>query len=363
MSGIEKRADFNFIRYANCWEDADILIKALDVKKEANFISIASSGDNTMALLLKDPKLVVAVDLNPAQLACLELRIAAFTAFEYKDVLKFLGIEKDENRLEAYERLKPLLSEESQSFWSKNLYYIKNGIIHTGKFENYFSIFRKYVLPLIHKAKTRQELVMKKGKEAQKDFYYNKWNNKRWRLLFRLFFSRTVMGKMGRDPEFFKYVHDDVAKNILKRVEHALTSINTYENPYLNYILSGNFPNHALPLYLREENFNKIRSRLDSIKIFKGDIKSCLEHYKEVKFDALNLSDIFEYMSQEEYMDTINLISNHMPQGGRIAFWNMLADRTIGEGLPFEYKPGLSKELFLEDKAFFYKRFVVAEKV
>lgn len=363
MNEIKKRADFSFIRYANCWEDADILLKALNIKDGGNFISIASSGDNTLALLLKNPAKVVAVDLNPAQIACLEIRIAAFSMLEYKGLLKFLGIVGDDGRLEVYKKLKPMLSQETQEFWDSNLHAVKNGIIHAGKFENYFSIFRRYVLPVIHKGKTLKELGEIKDIEDQKAFYHNKWNNFRWRLLFKVFFSRLVMGRMGRDPEFFKYVEDDVSSNIFKRVERALTTLPSYDNPYLNYILTGNFPVHALPLYLREENYEKIRSGLKSIEIFKGDLKECLKSYKDVKFEGCNLSDIFEYMSEEEYKDTLGLLSNRMSKGARIAFWNMLADRTIDEVSPFQYKKELSTELFLQDKAFFYKRFVVGERV
>ena len=48
---IEDRASFDFLRYANCWEDADILCEALGVRPGARVLSIASAGDNTLALL------------------------------------------------------------------------------------------------------------------------------------------------------------------------------------------------------------------------------------------------------------------------------------------------------------------------
>ena len=45
-SEIVTRADFSAIRYAQCWEDADILLEALDVRPGKVCLSIASSGDN-----------------------------------------------------------------------------------------------------------------------------------------------------------------------------------------------------------------------------------------------------------------------------------------------------------------------------
>ncbi len=71
------RADFSQIRYAQVWEDADILLTALDIQPTDTVVSIASAGDNALALLGAGAARVVALDLNPAQLACLELRVSA----------------------------------------------------------------------------------------------------------------------------------------------------------------------------------------------------------------------------------------------------------------------------------------------
>ena len=44
---IQNRAAFDLVRYANCWEDADILLEALAVKQGDRCLSIASAGDNS----------------------------------------------------------------------------------------------------------------------------------------------------------------------------------------------------------------------------------------------------------------------------------------------------------------------------
>src|ERR1041384_7536931 len=77
-SEAAERADFSAIRYAQVWEDADVLIEGLAIQPGDVCVSIASAGDNALALLTKDPSRVVALDLSPAQLACLELRVAAY---------------------------------------------------------------------------------------------------------------------------------------------------------------------------------------------------------------------------------------------------------------------------------------------
>ena len=73
---IDQRASFHFIRYANCWEDAEVLCTALLPRCGTRILSIASAGDNSLALLAAGAE-VVAADLSVAQLACLDLRVAA----------------------------------------------------------------------------------------------------------------------------------------------------------------------------------------------------------------------------------------------------------------------------------------------
>ena len=74
---IENRAKFDLIRYANCWEDAEILCEALQPAPGKRFLSIASAGDNSFSILAGGAE-VVAADLSSAQLACVELRRSAF---------------------------------------------------------------------------------------------------------------------------------------------------------------------------------------------------------------------------------------------------------------------------------------------
>lgn len=359
---IEKQAQFDFIRYANCWEDADILIRALKIKEGGSYLSIASSGDNSLSLLSKNPSLVLVIDINPAQLACVELRKSAFKHLSYEEVLEFLGIHKSKNRITFYQKIKNNLSEESRKFWDEYQEFIKRGVIHIGKFENYFRLFRKFILPLIHTRKAVNQLLNIHNESERVSFYNQKWNTLRWKLLFRIFFSRKVMGRLGRDPAFFKYVETDVAGRIFKRAEYALTILPTDRNPYLEYIFTGNFGD-SLPFYLRKENFNSIRTNLDKLILFKGNLQQAFEAHKEIKFDGFNLSDIFEYMNYEQYKKELKHILDFSKPGSRLVYWNMLAERKYIDG--FENKIRFLDEeannLFKEDNAFFYKSLIIGE--
>ena len=86
---IQDRAKFDFVRYANCWEDPLLLLGAMP--KRARCLSIASAGDNSFSLLCGDPASVTAFDLNRAQLDLCALKAAAFRTLEHGAFLRFLG--------------------------------------------------------------------------------------------------------------------------------------------------------------------------------------------------------------------------------------------------------------------------------
>lgn len=360
--GIEKRARFDIIRYANCWEDADVLIPALNVKAGGAYLSISSAGDNALALLSKQPSLVLAIDISPAQLACLEIRRAAFKDLSYEQLLDFAGVRDSGDRENVYQGLRNDLSDAARLFWDERGDFIKRGIIHTGKFEHYFSIFRKFILPLIHNCREVTRLLTVHDDQERLSFYNDTWNTWRWKLLFRIFFSRKMMGSLGRDPQFFQYVETGVAKRIFKRAEYALTMLPTDANPYLEYILTGSF-RKSLPFYLRRENFKAIRDNLDKLVIFHGPLAQALEREPAVRFDGFNLSDIFEYMSYDQYKEEMSRILQYAKPGSRLVYWNMLADRKDIAGLEdrLKFLDEEAARLFKQDKAFFYKSLIIGE--
>lgn len=362
------RADFSRIRYAQVWEDADILLAALDVQPTDTVVSIASAGDNALALLGAGAARVVALDLNPAQLACLELRVAAYRELTHAELLALLGSRPaaPEQRAALYRRCRPRLAAAVQAFWDARPEAVARGIAGAGKFENYFRLFRQRVLPLVHGRRIVAALLAGGPREQRERFYEDRWNTWRWRLLFRLFFSRFMMGRHGRDPAFFKYVEGSVADRILARTRHAFTALDPADNPYLHWILTGTH-GAALPWALREENFERIRSRLDRLEWHELTLEAFLERERRehpaAHIDKFNLSDIFEYMSEANTTALLSQLADASRPGGRLAYWNMLAPRRRPESLAprLQPRPDLAEPLFARDKAFFYSAFVVEE--
>lgn len=361
---VASSANFSAIRYAQCWEDADILVSALRPAGRV-CVSIASAGDNAFALLAAGAERVIALDLNPAQLACVALRAAAYKKLTHYPFLGFLGSRPapPEDRLALYRFLRNELAPDVAAFWDARPALIAAGIGSAGKFENYFRLFRSRVLPLVHGRRRVAELLdTPRDPAARRDFYARRWDTWRWRLLFRVFFSRRLMGALGRDPAFFNYVEGSVADRLLARTRHALAELDPTTNPYLHWVLRGSH-GASLPFALREENFLKIRHNLHRLEWHPSTVEDWLARPDAPDADAFNLSDIFEYMSPDNTENILRAILARARPGARLAYWNMLVPRSRPASLAARLRP-LDEEaaaLHARDQAWFYSRFVVEE--
>lgn len=362
-SEIQNRADFSVIRYAQCWEDSRLLTAGLQPFGR-HCLSIGSAGDNSFALLADGAMSVTAVEMNAAQVACIELRRAAYLTLEHHEFLELIGSRESNERWNFYQLCRVKLTEKVREFWDSMPSVIECGIGSAGKFERYFATFRSIVLPLAHSRREVISLLASKSSEERLQFYNEVWDNRRWRWIFRLFFSRTVMGALGRDAEFFKYVEGSVADRILERTRHALVELDPSENPYLHWILSGSHSKN-LPEALEFRNYDTIRSALleNRLKIVSSPLEAYLAANPVQKYDAFNLSDIFEYMSEENSKILLERILAASNPGARLAYWNMLAPRSRPESMASQLRTCESDSLHALDRAFFYSRYVVEEVI
>lgn len=348
------------ILYAQCWEDADILVEALGVQPGRTYVSVASGGDNSLALLIGDPERVIALDVSHAQLACLELRVAAYACLDDDKLLEFFGSRPSGRRDALYQTCRAALhSSDVRAFWDRRgALLARHGLGGVGRFERYFRLFRELVLPLVHDQATVDELFTPKSREERREFYDTRWNTWGWRAMVASFFSERVMGWLGREPAFFAHARSSLAAHVLQRARHALVELDPAENPYLNWIFMGDH-GQALPLSLRTGSIQAIRRNLERL-----DLRCCSvdqfvqqELRRGKRYDGFNLSDVFEYMSETEYREALRGIVGVARPNARLVYWNMLVPRSRPEDFAGSLSSldRLATDLHRRDKAFFYR--------
>lgn len=358
-SEVSSKADFSIIKYSQCWEDTNLVLQALSIKPGDICLSIAAAGDNTLSLLSGNPAKVIAIDLNYCQLALLKLKVTAMKELSYDELVTLFGYNQaKEVRLNLYRKLRPFLEPDVAGFWSENLHLVEKGIADSGHLESYFRIFRKGILPLVHSKRTISQLFSPRSKQKRAGFYENRWNSLRWKLIAGLFFSRYSLQKLGRDQSFFQYADNSLSKQISCHLFDALVSQEPWRNPYLHWILLGryDFEKNILPFWLERKNYDKIKINLDKLEIRQDSLESFLSHYSGPQIDCFNLSDIFEYMSEKNFINCLALIVSKANNGARMAYFNMLAERVFRSD---QIEDCAVKQA---NQTFFYSRFV-SEKI
>ncbi|KAF9913339.1 hypothetical protein EC991_000101 [Linnemannia zychae] len=367
---VEASVDFSKIRYSQVWEDTRLLRQGLRLKPQSRVLSIASAGDNAFALLLDDAREVVAIDFSPAQLALCGLKIAAYKTLEYKEFTQLLGFEfagEDigaDGRVALYQdKVRAAITDDAhRAYWDQNLDLIRNKIIHIGRLEKFFNIYRKYVVPLGHYKSTVQTLLASRDQAKQIKFFDSVWNKWIWRVGTRAFFGQMSLGHLGRDPKFFEHVRLDVGAFLLEKVSNGIRNIPIWDNYYAEYVFTGHQSgNNGLPDYLVKENYDIIRSRIDRVKLVHADVLKYLNSEESGHFDGYNLSDIFEWMSEDLFKTFLTAIHNKGTPDARICYWNLFVPRER----PQEFKDLIRSEVDLadaataKDRTYFYRRFVI----
>ena len=365
-SEVRDRAAFSTIRYANVWEDPRVLRGALEVKPGDVVFSIAAAGDNALALLLDDPSRVVALDFNESQLALTALKVAALQALDHPSLLAFLGAMPSRDRLRHYARVRTLLDDSTRRYWDARPQSVQIGVCRDGRFERYLGYFRRFVLPLVQSKTTVRSILAARSLDEQRRIFAASWDNPRWRALFKVFFGKAMLGRLGRDPAFFTHVAvRDVGGVFLARAARALTALPVDDNFFVEAILTGHVTGaFGRPPYLDEANHATLRGRLSRLELVYGSMEAHLAATPPDTYDAYNLSDCFEWMSDAQSEAMLRSIARAAKPGARLAYWNLLVPRRRPAVLAslIEEDHARSAALHAIDRCFFYSD-VVVERV
>lgn len=366
MSAVDLRLGDRLL-YGACWEDLAIARTALRIPRGGLVVAIGSAGDNAIGLLLDDPRRVVAVDLNPAQTALVELKVAALRSAPAELATFVGGIPGGEGagpaRIASFETLRPRLSAVAARHWDARIEDIERGVIHTGRFERYLAWFRRGLLPVVPGGEVVRQMLAAADVEEQARLYRERWDGLAWRALFRVFFSRRLMTAIGRDPAFFEQCEGgQTGAHFLARAVQGLTATPIRRNPYVTYILSGSYRlPHAAPAYLQPARAAALAARADRLQVVTASLTDVLGELPDRSVDAFYLSDIFELVDPGTYAAALREIARTGRPGARLCYWNNLVPRTRPAALAdrLSSETALAERLHAVDRAFIYSRFVV----
>ena len=107
----------------------------------------------------------------------------------------------------------------------------------------------------------------------------------------------------------------------------------------------------------------KLRTLMPRFHILNKPLDACIADFEPGHYSKANLSDLFEYLSEEQTEGFLKTLGEGMREGGRIAYWTLLVPRSRPESLANILNPlrDLAKSLWENDRAFFYGDFHIDE--
>jgi len=342
------------------WEDPESDQKALSIQPGDTLMTITSGGCNTLGFLVHDPKMIHSVDINPTQSFLLEIKIAAMSLFEYPEFIRFLGVTPSEDRLKNYGILRSHLTVQAAEFWDTHQKIIREGLIYCGRYEYFVKLVGKFI-HLIQGNKRVDRLFDERDMEEQRAFYDRYWDIKRTRLIFNMFFNKQVLARRGTKADYFHF--DDgsntFAESFFRKFRKVVHDIPIKGNYFLHLYLKGRYKSlEEVPDYLKQENFQIIKQRLERIQIHSDDAKKWLASMPDNTFECLSLSNICELMNLDDTRKLFQEVLRTAKPDARICFRNLILPREVPETLQeaLQKNERLSEEMMNTDRSFVYSK-------
>jgi S-adenosylmethionine-diacylglycerol 3-amino-3-carboxypropyl transferase len=314
------------IRYSLVWEDAVTLDHALNITSGDNVLIITSAGCNVVNGLLKSPRSVTAIDINPIQNKLLLLKEHIILHHDHVTFRGCLGLDGVESVGESWQKVQATLPENIVDYWSSFFRAHSEGLIAAGKLEYYVTSFYN-TLNDESKDKLHQLLVFKSISE-QYDYFIKYLHNTNFTAAFKDYFSDQNLSK-GRDPKLFKYADESGGEAFYNRLVKQLSSTLVSSNFYFRFFFFGphNIPEELLPPCYQEQNFKKLKEQLPKLSVVTSEAIDYLVSDAGKNINKASLSNIFEYTSVEEFNSVCRLLYQMKDRKLKIVFWNLLHEQ------------------------------------
>jgi S-adenosylmethionine-diacylglycerol 3-amino-3-carboxypropyl transferase len=323
---------FKGLVYAQIWEDPVVDMAALDIGPDSRVVTIASGSCNALSYLTADPQAITAVDLNDAHLALGRLKIAAVRRLPDHAALHRFCAEADHPaNVDTYRRLlAPHLDEATRRYWEgrdivgrRRIGGFSQGIYKRGLLGNFIGL--AHLLAKLYKIDPRQILDAETMEDQRRVF------EEKFAPIFERPFVRWLTDRpaslfgLGIPPaQYEALAGDDRMANVLrKRLEKLACGFPINDNYFAWQAFGrgyGRTPAHSLPPYLRPENFDAVRGRIDRLEVRQVNFIDHLAAQPEASLDRYVLLDAQDWMDDATLTRLWSEITRTARLGARVLF-------------------------------------------
>ncbi len=375
---------FDAFVYNQIWEDPRVDLQALQLDGDSRVLTISSGGCNALNYLLENPASVTAVDLNRHHIYLLNLKLAALKHLPtYEKFFTFFGEGRGADTGSDYLRyIVCELDRCTRDFWESNT--LLGGVLYgdrisffrdaglydhsrNGYFLRFFHWLTRrfgYRIDEVLKARTLEEQVVLYEKHIAPFF-----DTRIVKLIGKL--PLTSFG-LGIPPQQYDELKRELARGhtiidiYRDRVRRLACDFPIEDNYFAWQAFARKYDTkgrRAIPEYLKEENFDMLRTNADRLTTKVGSATEEIRSNPKDTFNRFVFLDAQDWMDTETINDLWTAIIEKAESGSRIIF------RTAGTASPLEaglteelrsrfvYEKELSENLFKEDRSSIYGGF------
>jgi len=291
-------AFFEQLNFSSSNEDGATEIAALAGCRR--ILCLTGTGTRALDLLAGDADEIVALDANRVQNAALELKMAAIRRFDRAELLGFLGIADDPDRLRHYDDMRGELTPGARAYWDRNRVVIKRGLWTAGKWERLLGWNARFLG--VFRGSAIGELMTAPDIARQAQIWQDKFVPGRQRAAIEAAMRDIVWRVAMREPAAAQLPDARaVSAHLAAAFKSAAERFLFRESDIATLVFRGRHtPVGALPVHLRAENYDRVRALLSRLRIVEGSLAQ-LGATGERGFDGYSLSDFGSYCNAAAY--------------------------------------------------------------
>ncbi len=388
-SGVLERLFTRWFRgfvYNQIWEDPRVDAEALRLGPGNRMLTISSAGCNVLNYLVHDLDQIFAIDLNTCHMSLTRLKLAALQYLPtYDDFYNFFGLGDHESNLWNYfTYISETLDEVTRRFWEssswpggrigrKRIDYFTHGFYDMARLGQ--------LLRMLHRIgrvmrRDPNRLLEARSREEQELFYQEVvmpvFENRFVKWVGRLPVSVFNLGIPPSQYRVMKEESNGQLVDLYRERLRRLTCQFPIEENYFAWQAFGRRYDHvqrkAVPDYLRRENYELLRERVNRVETHIASLMSFLDAQSDQSLDRFVLLDSQDWMPAEVIASLWEEIHRVGKPGSRIIFRTAGVKSPVEVALPrnlrkrFVYELDLSHRLYEQDRSAIYGMFHVYSK-
>lgn len=364
--------------YPQIWEDPEVDLPALKIEKDkSKIMTIASGGCNVMNYLTEEPAAIKAIDLNPAHVALTRLKLTAAKHLPgYNSFFQFFAHADSKDNIVLYNKyIKPNLDPLSHKYWEgrritgeKRINYFRKNIYQFGLLGRFISAV--HIVAKFYGEDPRDILTAKTMKEQEEIFD---------RTLGPIFEKKLVrfvcnmppaLYGLGIPPSQFDELKgkEEMADVLRQRLRRLACDFPIQDNYFAWQAFGRGYDREsrlAVPRYLTEENYKKMKKCADRAEVFHTSITEFLESQPQESMDCYVFLDAQDWMNKQQLNELWKEVVRTAAPGARVIFRTAGEDSPLTEALEpeilekFEYEPKDSEKAVAKDRSSIYGGFHV----